>query len=247
MKRFVWLIFITLLAIPAFAQDEGDGGFNVDDLFNSDPADPAAATGRGATPVDFLADIRLWLARAKAAPLDQKQVKPLNKIYDNEVKAMAKSFEKQFGVSLDSALAAQAPARGRRGATASRTGTPEAVEIRRLSAQLVDKVIAGLRIDQQAALRRYQSEEIRVTRLNQLTENMTLAGAPLSPEQKPEIESLFARESHLRTLIIVEAKGKPHQGKVAALEMQTTQRVAKLLAPAQKTALVAAMSRSKAP
>jgi hypothetical protein len=61
-----------------------------------------------------------------------------------------------------------------------------------------------------------------------------------------EVEALFARESRLRTLLIVEAKGEPHQMKVAALETQTTQRVVKLLDDNQKAALVESLTRLRA-
>jgi hypothetical protein len=108
---------------------------------------------------------------------------------------------------------------------------------------LVDKVIAGLRIDQQSVLRKYQSEQLRVRRLNIITQSMTLAGIPLTAEQKAQVEALYARESHLRTLTIVEAKGQPHQAKTNQLELQTSQRVVRLLNPNQRTALAETMAR----
>jgi hypothetical protein len=259
MKLFFWPIAITLTLIlfvtPVFAQDDGDtgggGGFgagfgagfgdseNDDDGFASE-----GFGGQGSGPkIDPLVDLRTWLARASAPPLDKKQEKPLNKLYEKEVKAMAKSFEKQFGVSLESALAAQNPGRGRRGA--ARTTPEQTAELRRLSEQLVNKVIAGLRLDQQGALRTYQSEELRVRRTNVFIQSMELAGLPLTEEQKLEVENLYKRESRLRTLIIVEAKGEPHQTKVSRLETQTTQRVVALLDQTQKTALAQVRARSK--
>jgi len=108
-------------------------------------------------------------------------------------------------------------------------------------------MIAALRIDQQSPLRRYQSEELRVTRLAAMLESMTSAGLQLSPQQKQEIEALYARESRLRTLIIVEAKGAPHLGKVAGLERETAERVEKVLNEAQKVALAEAKARSANP
>jgi hypothetical protein len=234
------LLAITLLVVPAFPQDDGDGGFNVSDLF-----DNAAAPGQTQSDpkADLLVDLRNWLLRAKAPPLEKKQEKPLQKVYDSEVKLMEKSFEKQFGVPLASALAAQSTGRGRRGG--GRTSPEQSAEVRRLQDQLVNKVIAALRIEQQAALRRYQSEQLRVQRLNLITQSMAAAGLPLTPEQKQQVEALYARESRLRTLIVVEAKGQPHGAKVAQLETQTTQSVVKLMNQTQKTALAQAMAKTK--
>jgi hypothetical protein len=149
-------------------------------------------------------------------------------------------------VPLDSALAAQTPARGRRGGGGGRMSPALTAEVRRLSDQLVNKVIAALRIDQQATLRRYQSEELRVQRVNLLTQSMAAAGLPLTPEQKAQVEAVYARESRLRTLIVVEAKGQPHATKVAQLETQTRQSVEGLMNETQKTALAQAIAISKA-
>src|SRR6185436_9121541 len=113
MKRIIWLILITLLAVPALAQDDGDGGGGFggggfgggfDDGESSGIDGPAIA--HRAPEVDPLADVRTWLAKAGAPPLEKKQEKPLKKLYEREVKLMAQSFQKQFGISLESALAA---------------------------------------------------------------------------------------------------------------------------------------------
>lgn len=235
------MLAITLLVVPAFSQDDGDSGFDVNGLFgNSGAPDQIESDPRA----DLLADLRSWLTRANAPPLEKKQEKPLRKVYDNEVKVMEKSFEKQFGVPLASALAAQSSGRGRRGG-GLRTSPAQSAEVRRLSDQLTNKVIAALRIDQQAALRRYQSEQLREQRLNLITQSMAAAGLPLTPEQKQQVEALYARESRLRTLIVVEAKGQPHGAKVAQLETQTTQSVVLLMNQTQKTALAQAMAKSR--
>ena len=251
MKRFVWLIAIILTVSPVFAQDDGDSGGggafgdldsnNDDDSFTSD----AFGSQGGGPKIDPLVDLRSWLAKANAPPLDKKQEKPLKKLYEKEVKAMAKSFEKQFGISLESALAAQTPTRGRRGANFTRPNPEVPAEIQRLSDRLMNKIIAALRLDQQGALRRYQSEELRVRRVDVLVKSMALAELPLTPEQKVEVEALYARESRLRTLIIVEAKGESYQARVSRLEAQTTQRVVVLLNQTQKTALAEVMAKSK--
>jgi hypothetical protein len=233
MKRFVCLMILALVVVPAFGQDDGDnsstgGGF--DDLF----ADDVGGGGSRAPKKDPLLDLRALLRRAKAPPLEKKQEEPLIKIYEKEVKAMSKAFEKEFGIAIEVAIAAQNPAFGRRGTTA--TSPLQATAIRRLQRQTLDKVIAGLRLDQQGTLRRYQSEQIRVSRLGTVIEGMVAARMPLTAAQKTQIEALFERESQLRALIIVEAKGQSYDLKVAQLETQTTQRVVSILEPPQRTA-----------
>ena len=242
MKRISWLVIVVaLLGTPAFCQDDGEGGFNLDDLFSN--GEPQAGPAQSTPQADLLVDLRSWLKKANAPPLEKNQEKALKKVYDTEVKTMEKSFEKQFGVPLSSALAAQSSGRGRRGG--ARVNPAQAAEVQRLADQLVNKVIAALHIDQQAILRKYQSEQIRIQRLSQLTQSMAAAGLPLTPEQKAQVEALYSRESRLRTLIIVEAKGRPHGAKVAQLETETTQLVVKLMNQTQKTALAQVMAKSR--
>jgi hypothetical protein len=244
MNRFIVLLFITLLAQPVLAQDDGGdgGGFDINSIFGNDPS--GSRIVEKPKPDPFIADIRNSLLAASAPPVETKQESSLKKAYDKEWKAQAKAFEKRYGVTLESAWAAQASVRGRRGAGSSRATAARAAEIQRISDQLKDKMIASLRVDQQSALRRYQSEQLRATRLDAMIASMSSAGLQLRSDQEKEIESLYDRESRLRTLIIVEAKGAPHQMKVAQLELETVERVEKLLDDAQKNTLAEARARS---
>src|SRR5262249_43397195 len=113
-------------------------------------------------------------------------------------------------------------------------------EARRLSELLVDKMIAGLRVEQQGALRRYQSEQARQTKWNTLTTSLARAGTPLTQSQTTEVEAILARESRLRALLIVQAKGEPYKNQIVQLEAQTSQKLVALLDPPQKTAYAAA-------
>lgn len=240
MNRLKVLVFILLFAAPLLAQDDDGGGgtFDVNDLFGN-----AEFGGPVAPRVDPLIEVRNSLLRASAPPLEKKQESPVKKVYDKELKELNKVFEKRFGVSLESAIASQTGARGgRRGAP--RVSSSYATEVRRLNDLLFDKMIAALRIDQQAALRKFQSEQTRVTRLNAMTESMASAGLELTAQQKSEVEALYARESRLRTLIIVEAKGQPYQGRVSYLENETVEKVVQLLDEQQKGALAAARPAS---
>jgi hypothetical protein len=178
-------VIFLLLATPALAQDDGDFGSDGGDDFFS--GEGFGNQGPAAGPkIDPLVDLKNWLARVDAPPLDKKQEKPLNKLYEKEVKAMAKSFEKRFGVPLESAIATQNQGRGRRGGGQRRINPEETAEIRKLTSQLMDKIIAALRMDQQGPLRRYQSEQIRISRLNRIIENMAIAGLPIKPVGNPD-------------------------------------------------------------
>jgi hypothetical protein len=233
---------IVLLATCAFAQDDGDDGpGNSEDFFNSDTFTPGPAVPER----DVLVDVRNWLKKTNAPAMDARQEKALRKIYDREVKTMSKTFEKRFGVSLESALAAQTPPRGRRGSNVAAARPEHTVAICRMSVELVDKVLAGLRVDQQAILRKYQSEQLRITKTSLLTRNLESAGVPLTADQKKQIEELFMRESRLRTLMIIEAKGEPYQSRTTPLEAQTTQRVARLLQQEQVKILLQTIASTK--
>ena len=248
-KWFVLTLMIALIAVPAFAQDDDGGGAPGGDFIGDSSGDDGGgfSMGQSAPAVDPLVDLRNWLAKAAAPPIEKKQEKSLKSIYDKQVKLMADSFEKQFGIPLQTALAAQAPARGRRGAAARPPNAAHSKEILRLSTLVMDKVIAGLRMDQQAALRKYQSEELRVKEVRLLKERMAAAGIVLSEDQHTQVDEVYARKSRLRTLAIIEAKGAPYDRTIAILERQTTQRVVQLLDQSQKAVLSAGVSKPKAP
>lgn len=260
MKRLLWLGLITLFfatcfAIPAFAQQgegEGEGG---GEGFGGDisGADGPAISARGGPKVDVLADLRSWLAKAGAPAIAKNQEKPLSKLYDQQIKLMAKSFQTKFGVPLETALAAQSAAqagggRGRRGGGARTPVNPEqAAEIRKGTDMVMDKIIAALRVDQQGTLRKYQSEQLRVKRLNAMKQSLKLAGVSLTPEQSTQVDALYARESRLRTLAIVEAKGASVAVTISNLEKQTYQRALRALNPTQRASLATAVAKPRTP
>ncbi len=242
MKRWIWLIVLAQLAVPALAQDEGgDGGlFDLSSLGNA---------GNVAPEFNPIAEARTMLARANVAPMDKKQESDLKKLYEKEIKVVAKTYETRFRVPLKEAMGAlqTTSARGRRGGNSRRPDSPQVAEARRLSTLLLDKMIAGLRIDQQGPLRRHQSEQARITKLNTLTNSLAVAGTPLSPAQLTEVEAILSRESRLRALLIVEARGAPYQSQVVQLEAQTAERLVALLDPPQRTAYAATTASAGAP
>jgi hypothetical protein len=248
MKRWIWLIVLTLLTWPALAQDEGGGG-------GGDFFDLGSMGDFGNVTPDFdpLVEVRNLLAQARVTPMDKQQEKDLKKVYDKEVKVVAKPYEKRFGLNLKTVMGSlQTSARGRRGGGGGRGGSParqestQVAEARRLAGVLVDKMIAGLRMDQQGPLRRHQSEQARIAKLNTLTNSMSTAGTPLTVDQLREVEAILARESRLRSLVIVEAKGGSYQSQIVNLEAQTKQRVVDVLDTPQKIAYAAATAPAAA-
>lgn len=251
MKHFILFIFIILTAIPAFAQDDGGGAFDggggagFDSGGGFGEEGPTAAI-QSVPKVDPLADLRSWLAKASAPPIEKNQEKPLKSLYDKQVKELSKSFEKQFGVSLNAAIAAQSPARGRRGAAASPANPEQAAAITSLKNQLSDKIIAGLRMDQQATLRKYQSEQLRAKEVSLIKQKLHAAGIILTREQETQLDAVYARKSRLRTLAIIEAKGESYEKNITILNKQTTQRVVQLLNPTQ-IAVLSSANKPKTP
>jgi hypothetical protein len=240
MKRFIWFIFIILIAVPVFAQDEGEGGGPDGGAFGDEG--PVAEI-QNRPKVDLLADLRNWLAKASAAPMEKAQEKSLKSLYDRHLKEMRESFKKQYGVSLDSAIAAQSSGRGRRGGSAN---PAISTEITRLTNQLSDRVIASLRMDQQVALRKYQSEQLRVKEVSLLKQKLKSAGIALTAEQDSQVDAAYARKSRLRTLAIIEAKGESYDKNITILSVQTTQRVVQLLSPTQ-IAVLSSANKNKTP
>src|SRR6185369_776169 len=130
MKRFIWFIFIILIAVPVFAQDEGEGGGPEGGAFGDEG--PVAEI-QSRPKIDVLADLRSWLAKASAPPMEKAQEKSLKSLYDRQIKEMGESFKKQFGMSLDSAIAAQSSGRGRLGSSSKPVNPALGTEITRLT------------------------------------------------------------------------------------------------------------------
>jgi hypothetical protein len=236
MKRILWLFILILLAIPARAADVDDD----DAGFVEDSSAGGAGVYVDAGPkIDPLIDIRNWLGRAGAPALEKNQQKPLKELYDKELNTLAKPFEKRFGVSLRAAIAAKkSGSSGRRGVGVK--SNPElADEVQRISEQLSDKLIATLRMDQQVPLRKYQSELVRVKRMDLIKQTMTAAGVSLNAPQEAAIEAIYAHESYLRTLAVIEAGGGSYEKMLSSLASQTNQRVALVLDQSQKSVLSA--------
>ena len=242
MKYASWFLIIILLTVPAFAaavEEEDGAGF---DDASAEGTDDFALTG---PKIDPLLDIRNWLGRAGAPALEKSQQDPLKKLYDREVKSLARHFEERFGVSLQSALAAQSRPSEHRGFSAK--PNPElTLEIQRISNHLSDALISTLRMDQQVPLRKYQSEMVRAKRVEQTKQKLSEAGVSVSAQQQTQIEAIYARESYLRTLAVIEAGSENYDMTLGGLSSQTTQKVAEVLDRSARNVFSAGSSTSEA-
>jgi hypothetical protein len=235
MKVILRLFILILLAVPAFAEGADD-----DDApgFADSSAGGAGDFATAGPKMDPLIDIRNWLGRAGAPALEKKQQKPLKELYDKEVNAMNKSFQARFGVTLRSALSAPPASSGRRGA-AAKSNSELAAEVRRISNQLSDKLIATLRMDQQVPLRKYQSELVRVRRMELIKQTMASSGTSLSAQQESEIDAIYAHESYLRTQVVIQANGESYEKTLSAIASKTNLKVADVLDRSQRNVLSA--------
>jgi hypothetical protein len=71
------------------------------------------------------------------------------------------------------------------------------------------------------------------------------AGISLTDEQDSQVDAIYVRQSWLRTLAIIEARGEPYDKNITILEQQTTQRVVQVLDQSQKAVLSAGVSKPK--
>jgi hypothetical protein len=119
-------------------------------------------------------------------------------------------------------------------------------ELRRINDDLVTKINAALKPDQQAAFKKFRNDEIRKAGgFPALKLIMEEAGAAFMPEQEKQIQELYAEDARQRGQLMRESQGRPDPAKLDELEKGTLTKVARLLNPAQRKALLD--SRTKTP
>jgi hypothetical protein len=170
--------------------------------------------------------------------MEKNQQKLLRKVYDDEVKALAKPFEKQYGVSLQEALKAQ-PAQTARHSRGNRANRELTAEVQRISTRLSDKLFAALPMEQQLPVRKYQSELVRQRRVDRFKQTTEASGLSLTEQQESDIDAIFARESYLRTQAIIQANGEDYEKSLVFVTSQTEKRIAVVLDPSQGSAISA--------
>ena len=252
----------------------GDGGFFGGDgvLFGGGGNDGGGNRGQQAP--DRLATLKDMLAKANA-PLTRDQERALNTLLDKEIEAMSAAFAAKFGQEPAAAVGAQRgqPGQGRgqagrggqqgqgrpqapagqaprgagRGAAAGLIpDNPMTIEIRRMNEELLGKVTASLQPPQQAVIKKFQNDQIRARGgIDALKLIMEEAGAPLTAEQIPQIQALYAEENQARIQILRESQGQPDPAKVTQLQLGTMTKVTRLLTAEQRKALLESMARPR--
>src|SRR5207253_10855338 len=125
------------------------------------------------------------------------------------------------------------------GGLATLANGPAAQELKKMNDDLMAKITAVLKPDQQAAFKKFQNDEIKKAGgFAALRVVMEEAGAPLTAEQEAQIQTLYSEDAQQRVQLFRESQGRPDAAKVADLERTTMGKVARLLTPAQRKALL---------
>ena len=215
MKRLIWVSAALLMAASLFAQDEA-------------PSSPFAG-GDGqqvftrVDDVNPMDSVKAFLAKAKIT-LSGDQEKALKPAVDASLQQM-RDVAARLGPQPGGQRApggGEGRGRGgfgrgeggggRRGGPGRDPNSPMNVELRKINDDLVAKI----------ALKVVMAE----------------AGAALTPEQETQILGVYAEDAQLHAQLLRESQGRPDPAKVADLDRTTMTKVARLLNPAQRKALL---------
>jgi hypothetical protein len=264
MKRLFWVIAAALIAAPLFAQDDGGGGGGA---FAGGGGGQQVLTRIDATnPMD---QVKPFLLKAANITLTSDQEKTLRPVVDNafqQMRDLAAKYPAPRGGGGRGGQGGQGGGGGRRGGGGQGRGAggdqaggdqngsidlarlesgPAAAELKKINDDMMTKIIAGLKPDQQAAFQKYLNDQIRKAGgFGALKLTMQEAGAPLTAEQEPQIQGFYNDDAQQRTQLQRESQGKPDPAKIADLEKATMGKVVKVLTAAQRKALLD--SRTKA-
>jgi hypothetical protein len=245
MKRFIGLFAALLLAIPVYAQDDdgpGDGG-------------GGGGGGGGQTQVftrvdtlDPMDQVKTFLAKANIK-LSSDQEKELRPQVEAALKQAQEATER-----LATPAGTRGGGGGERGQRGGRGGavgpvanSPLATELRRINDDLVTKINAALKPDQQAVFKKFRNDEIkRAGGFPALKLVMEEAGASLTPEQEQQIQALYTEDARQRVQLMRESQGRPDPAKLDELEKGTMLKVARALNAAQRKALLDSRAPSPA-
>ena len=240
MKRLIWISALLLVTTPVFAQDDT-------------PATPFAGGGGGGAQVFTRVDavnpmeqVKAFLAKANIT-LNADQEKTLRPSVEAAIKQL-QDISDRFAAERGGRGGGERRGRGEgRGGGSGRGGaglaalanSPAAQELKRMNDDLMAKITSVLKPDQQAAFKKFQNDEIKKAGgFAALKVVMEEAGAPLTAEQEPQVQALYTEDAQQRVQLFRESQGRPDPARVADLERTTMGKVARLLTPAQRKALL---------
>jgi hypothetical protein len=248
MRKTIWVFAALLAATPLFAQDDA-------------PAAPFAGGGGGTqvfTRVDNvnpMEQVKAFLAKANITlSADQeKTLRPSVEAAIKQLQDISERFAAQRGGrgggrgergqgGPDGERRGGGERRGRGeggGGIAALANGPAAQELKKMNDDLMARITAVLKPDQQGAFKKFQNDEIKKAGgFGALKVVMEEAGAPLTAEQEPQIQALYSEDAQQRFQLFRESQGRPDPAKLADLEKTTMGKVARLLTPAQRKALL---------
>jgi hypothetical protein len=250
MRKPIWILATIFAATPLFAQDDA-------------PATPFGGGGGAQvfTRVDAvnpMEQVKAFLAKANVtlSPDQEKTLRPaveaaIKQLQDISDRSAAERGGRgagrgQGGQNGQDGQDGERRGGGRRGRGEGRGGGiaflangPAAQELRKMNDDLMAKITAVLKPDQQAAFKKFQNDEIKKAGgFAALKVVMEEAGAPLTAEQEPQIQTVYTEDAQQRVQVFREAQGRPDPAKLADLEKTTMGKVARLLTPAQRKALL---------
>src|SRR6185295_14380786 len=262
MKRLIWVFAALLIAMPVFAQDEGGGGGLPSSLFGG--GDLGGGRGEQANPMNAIkaffmkANVTIAGDQEKAIkPIVEAAFKQVQDTVERLSPQPAAGGERGVRGQGGGGQPGQPnqPNQGggeRRGGGGNFEGgrgrggrggqggvnvaaNPQlTAELQKINDEVLTKIVAALKPDQQAAFKKWQNDEIKKGGgYAALKITMEEAGAALTPEQEPQIRALYAEDTQQRAQLLREAQGRPDQAKIAELEKTTLAKVVKVLTAAQ--------------
>src|SRR5438132_2208981 len=242
MRRSLWVLAAFLAAAPAFAQDDGGGG----------GGGIGAAGGGGnqvftrVDAVNPMDQVKVFLSTKANVTLTNDQEKTLRPTVEAAIQQIRDisdrvSAQRGQGRQGGGQFAGGGDRRGGGGGGRGRGGEaggaggqpsgpslaqlangPAAAELKKINDDLMVKITAALKPDQQAAFKKYLNDQVKKAGgYAALKLTMEEAGAPLTAEQEPQILGFYT-----------EAQGHPDA------EKETMTKVVKVLTAAQRKALL---------
>ena len=256
MKRSIWLLASLLFVVPAFAQDEGGGGGLPSSLFGG--GDVGGRGGNQANPMDAVK--KFFVTAGVTFASDQEKIlKPIVETAFKQVQDTVERLTPQLaggdrggrggqggggrgggGAAGGNADGGQRRGRGGAGGGVNVESNPLlAAELQKINDEVLVKVLAVLKPEQQAAFKKWQNGEIKKGGgFAALKVIMDEAGAPLTAEQVPQIQGFYTEASQQRTQLQREGRGQADPAKLRDLDAATMTKVAKVLNAAQRKALL---------
>lgn len=234
--RKLWLAAAFLAASPLFGQDDA-------------PTSPFAGGGGAQvfTRVDSvnpMEQVKTFLAKANItlAADQEKSLRPAVEAAIKQLQDISDRFAaERGGRGRGGAGGGERRGRGDRGGDgiAALANGPAAQELKQMNDDLMAKITAALKPDQQAAFKKFQNDEIKKAGgFAALKVVMEEAGAALTAEQEPQIQALYSDDAQQRAQLLRESQGHPDPARLADLQKATMAKVARLLTPAQRKALL---------